>query len=122
MPMPPPNNTQVKTSQPDLKVQTVWDNVWGVVQVVFLPGGKVMTVHKPGELHVYNSVASKSQVRASVGVVFFVYAGCCCVCPGRLFVCDADPSAPYPFLPRAAPQWIPSIRHPMDRPTDRPTD
>ena len=66
MPMPPPNNTQVKTSQPDLKVQTVWDNVWGVVQVVFLPGGKVMTVHKPGELHVYNSVAANAQVCACV--------------------------------------------------------
>ena len=44
-------------------MQTVWDNVWGIVQVVFLPGGKVMTVHKPGELHVYDSILSKSQVR-----------------------------------------------------------
>ena len=40
----------------------MWDNVWGIVQVVFLPGGKVMTVHKPGELHVYDSILSKSQV------------------------------------------------------------
>ncbi|EWM22538.1 hypothetical protein Naga_101012g1 [Nannochloropsis gaditana] len=52
---------QVKTLQDDLQVQTVWDNIWGVVQVVFLPGGKVMTVHKPGELHVYDSIFSKSQ-------------------------------------------------------------
>ncbi len=43
-------------------MQTVWDNVWGIVQVVFLPGGKVMTVHKPGELHVYNSVNSNAEV------------------------------------------------------------
>lgn len=45
----------------------MWDNVWGVVQLVFLPGGKVMTVHKPGELHVYNSINSKSQVREEKG-------------------------------------------------------
>ena len=32
-------------------------------QVVFLPNGKVLTVHKPGELHVYDSILAKSQVR-----------------------------------------------------------
>lgn len=37
-------------------------------QVVFLPNGKVLTVHKPGELHVYDSILAKSQVRDS-GVV-----------------------------------------------------
>jgi hypothetical protein len=47
-------------------VQTVWDNIWGIVQVVFLPDGKVMTVHKPGELHVYKSINSNSQVRVFV--------------------------------------------------------
>ncbi|KAM3570624.1 hypothetical protein VYU27_007318 [Nannochloropsis oceanica] len=52
---------QVKSLQTDLQVQTVWDNIWGIVQVVFLPGGKVMTVHKPGELHVYDSIYSKGQ-------------------------------------------------------------
>jgi len=57
---------QVKTSQGDLKLQTVWDNIWGVVQVVFLADGKVLTVHKPGELHVYNSVEAKSQVRDKI--------------------------------------------------------
>lgn len=64
LPAPPPflPGPQVKTLQDDLQVQTVWDNIWGVVQVVFLPGGKVMTVHKPGELHVYDSIFSKSQV------------------------------------------------------------
>ena len=61
-PIPTPKQPQVKTSQPDLRMQTVWDNVWGIVQVVFLPGGKVMTVHKPGELHVYNSVNSNAEV------------------------------------------------------------
>jgi len=40
----------------------VWDNIWGVVQVVFLADGKVMTVHKTGELHVYASIRSKAQV------------------------------------------------------------
>ncbi len=94
----------MKTLQPDLKIQTVWDNVWGIVQVrmharvslsmclclclptthtdpnpsprpllrqvVFLPGGKVLTVHKPGELHIYDSILAKSQVgiQTCVGV------------------------------------------------------
>lgn len=49
-----------------MKLQTVWDNIWGVVQVVFLADGKVLTVHKPGELHVYNSVEAKSQVRDKI--------------------------------------------------------
>ena len=53
---------QIGSLQPDLKVQTVWKNVWGVVQLVFLPGGKVMTVHKPGELHVYDSINAKNTV------------------------------------------------------------
>ena len=46
----------------------MWDNVWGVVQVVFLPGGKVMTVHKPGELHIYDSILAKSQVGGPWGI------------------------------------------------------
>jgi len=58
---------QVKISQPDLKLQTVWDNIWGVVQVVFLADGKVMTVHKTGELHVYKSIQSKAQVALRKG-------------------------------------------------------
>lgn len=55
---------QVTSLQADLKVQTVWQDVWGIVQIVFLPGGKVMTVHKTGELHVYESILSKNTVRA----------------------------------------------------------
>lgn len=35
-------------------------------QVVFLPGGKVLTVHKPGELHVYDSILAKSQVHTYI--------------------------------------------------------
>ena len=97
----------MKTLQPDLKIQTVWDNVWGIVQVrmharvslsmclclclptthtdpnpsprpllrqvVFLPGGKVLTVHKPGELHIYDSILAKSQVGIQT-------CGCGCGC------------------------------------------
>jgi hypothetical protein len=47
----------------DIKIQTVWSDVWGIVQLQFLPGGKVMSVHKTGELRVYNSINAKAQVR-----------------------------------------------------------
>jgi hypothetical protein len=59
------HDPQVASIQQDLKVEQVWENVWGVVQLVFLPGGKVMTVHKTGELRVYDSINKKATVRAA---------------------------------------------------------
>lgn len=50
------------SNQKDLQIQTVWDNMWGVVQLVFLPDDKVMTVHKTGELRIYPSIFAKNTV------------------------------------------------------------
>ena len=51
----------LETLDPTLKVQTVWKNVWGIVQVIFVPNSKkVLTVHKTGQLHVYDSINAKN--------------------------------------------------------------
>lgn len=49
----------------DLKLQVVWDDMWGLVQVVFLPDNKVLTVHKTGELKVHENVFAKAEVNRS---------------------------------------------------------
>jgi len=52
-------NAQVAVEEA-LAIETVWENIWGVIQLEFAPDGKVFTIHKTGQIRMYNSITAKA--------------------------------------------------------------
>jgi hypothetical protein len=75
--------------QKDLQVKLHWENVWGIVQLVFLPNGRVMTVQKTGELRVYDGINKKANVGIRMACVSTIWDGSC-------------PASTHPCLPAAS--------------------